>query len=86
MVRVLVTGFEPFGGSDVNVSMDVVNALTDSMVLEDPWSTLRPSSKPVSVEVERLMLSVDSAGSMAVANRIASGETWDAVLHLGVCG
>ena len=56
MVRVLVTGFEPFGGSDVNVSMDVVNALTDSMVLEDPWSTLRPSSKPVSVEVERLML------------------------------
>ena len=86
MVRVLLTGFEPFGGSDVNVSMDVVNALTDSMVLEDPWSTLRASSEPVTVEVERLVLSVDSAGSMAVAERIASGETWDAVLHLGVCG
>lgn len=86
MVRVLLTGFEPFGGSDVNVSMDVVNALTDAMVVEDPWSTLRASSQPISVEVERLVLSVDAAGSMAVANRISSGETWDAVLHLGVCG
>jgi 8-oxo-dGTP diphosphatase len=86
VVRVLLTGFEPFGGSDVNVSMDVVNALTDSLVLEDPWSTVRTSSKPISVELERLVLSVDSAGSMVVANRIASGETWDAVLHLGVCG
>ena len=86
MVRVLLTGFEPFGGSDVNVSMDVVNALTDAMVVEDPWSALRASSKPVPVELERLVLSVDTAGSMTVANRIASGETWDAVLHLGVCG
>ena len=86
MVRVLLTGFEPFGGSDVNISMDVVNALSDAMLVDDPWSALRESPKPVSVELERLVLSVDKAGSMTVANRIASGETWDAVLHLGVCG
>ena len=86
MVRVLLTGFEPFGGSDVNVSMDVVAALPDTMVIDDPWSALRALSKPVNVELERLVLSVDEAGSMTVANRIASGEAWDAVLHLGVCG
>lgn len=86
MVRVLLTGFEPFGGSNVNVSMDVVNTLPDTMVVDDPWSALRALSKPMNVELERLVLSVDTAGSMTVANRIASGESWDAVLHLGVCG
>ena len=86
MVRVLLTGFEPFGGSEVNISMDIVNALTDTLVVEDPWSALRALSKPMNVELERLVLSVDKAGSMTVANRIASGASWDAVLHLGVCG
>ena len=70
----------------MNVSMDVVNTLPDTMVVDDPWSALRALSKPMNVELERLVLSVDTAGSMTVANRIASGESWDAVLHLGVCG
>ena len=85
--RLLVTGFEPFGGAEVNISQDVLSALQSETILNDPWAHLRSSpSSPVKVELERLVLSVDEAGSLHVAKRLAAGESWDAILHLGVCG
>ena len=86
MVGILLTGFEPFGGSDVNVSMDVVNAFEKRILIEDPWKDLGPSRPSLAVDVERSILSVDREGSLKVAKRIDNGESWSAILHLGVCG
>ena len=87
MKRILLTGFEPFGGASVNVSQDVVNLIPSELVLDDPWKDFRqtPSNK-VHVEMERTVLTVDEQGSMAIAERIQSGNVWDAIVHLGVCG
>jgi 8-oxo-dGTP diphosphatase len=86
VVGILLTGFEPFGGSDVNVSMDVVNAFEKQILVEDPWNDFALSRPPLTVDVERSILSVDRDGSLNVAKRIEKGETWSAILHLGVCG
>jgi 8-oxo-dGTP diphosphatase len=86
VVGILLTGFEPFGGSDVNVSMDVVNAFEKRILIEDPWKDLGPSRPSLAVDVERSILSVDREGSLKVAKRIDNGESWSAILHLGVCG
>lgn len=87
MKRILLTGFEPFDGASVNVSQDVVNLMPSELVLDDPWKELRQTpSKSVHVELERTVLTVDEQGSMAVAERLQSGEVWDAIVHLGVCG
>ena len=85
--RLLVTGFEPFGGADVNVSQDVLSALQSKVSAADPWAHLRPSPiDPIEVELERIVLSVDEVGSLHVAKRLQAGDSWDAILHLGVCG
>jgi len=85
--RILVTGFEPFGGSEVNVSKDVVDLLPSSLVLDDPWAEIRSSPlNSKEVELETCILSVDQKGSQTVSQRIQRGERWDAILHVGVCG
>lgn len=85
--RLLLTGFEPFGGSEVNVSQDIVHATPPVMMLGDPWQEVRQNpSAEVEVEIERVVLPVDQAGSLAVAQRLLSGESWDGIVHLGVCG
>ncbi len=86
MVRILLTGFEPFGGSNVNVSKDVVDAFEERILVEDPWKDFALSRPSLPVDVERSILSVDRAGSLKVAKRIENGESWSAILHLGVCG
>ena len=86
MVGILLTGFEPFGGSDVNVSMDVVNAFEKQILVEDPWNDFALSRPSLTVDVERSILSVDSDGSLNVSKRIEKGESWSAILHLCVCG
>ncbi len=85
--RILVTGFEPFGASNVNVSQDAVLALEESMLYEDPWSSQReiPDAK-IHTLLEREILTVDQKGSLRTAQRIAKGEQWDGILHIGVCG
>ena len=85
--RLLLTGFEPFGGSDVNVSQDLVHAIASVMLLGDPWKEVRhTSSAEVEVEIEGVVLPVDKEGSLATARRLLSGESWDGIVHLGVCG
>lgn len=87
MKRILVTGFEPFGGSNVNVSQDIVQELAQSMQLDDPWAGQRESpDAPMLTLLEREILTVDQEGSQRTAQRIGSGEVWDGILHIGVCG
>ena len=87
MKRILVTGFEPFGASSVNVSQDAVLALEESLFCDDPWSSQRqlPDAK-IHMFLEREILTVDEKGSLRTAQKIANGEQWDGILHIGVCG
>lgn len=78
--RVLVTGFEPFGGHSTNISQTVALSLSGDRTVVCPWT-----DAPVRVEVEVSILSVDDFGADATAQRIRNGERWDAILHLGLC-
>lgn len=78
--RVLLTGFEPFGGHSVNISQDVAHRLAGMCELPVYGSD---DMLPVSIEVD--VLTVDEAGARRVADRLDRGERWDAVLHLGLC-
>ena len=65
MVRILVTGFEPFGGHSENISGQIVNALPSQLLLDDPWSSLREYAKEsLEVTLETRVLPVDEAGSL----------------------
>ncbi len=77
---VLVTGFEPFGGHTKNVSAEVARQLSDLTEVVHPWTG---TSVPVSVTMD--VLSVDRSGACKTAARIRNGETYDAILHLGLC-
>ena len=60
MVRILVTGFEPFGGHSENISAQIVNALPSQLLLDDPWSGLREYAKEsLEVTLETRVLNVD---------------------------
>ena len=78
--RVLVTGFEPFGGHNTNISQTVALRLSGDRTVVCPWT-----DTSVRVEVEVSILSVDDLGADATAQRIRNGERWDAILHLGLC-
>lgn len=86
MVRILVTGFEPFGEHLENISSQIVEVLPQQLVLDDPWSALRETKKQsLHATVETRILTVDEAGSLEVSNAIGEGMKWDAILHLGLC-
>ncbi len=78
--RVLVTGFEPFGGHDTNVSQTVALRLNGARTVVCPWT-----DASVKLEVDVAILPVDDSGAEATAQRIRNGERWDAILHLGLC-
>ena len=78
--HVLVTGFEPFGEHDFNISEAVARCFSGEKELFNPWT-----GESVLVEAEFCILTVDEAGSLHIAQRLADGERWDAILHLGLC-
>ena len=78
--KVLVTGFEPFGGHPENISQDVAQRFMAVETVQDPWT-----GEVLPVACETAILSVDAAGSMDIAGRLEDGESWDAILHLGLC-
>ena len=41
MMRVLLTGFEPFGDNTENVSSKILDAIDAELILTDPWASLR---------------------------------------------
>lgn len=79
-MRVLVTGFEPFGGHATNVSQTVAKHFDGVRSIPCPWTR-----QSFEVDVEFDVLSVDKDGAAVTAHRIRGGERWDAVLHLGLC-
>lgn len=71
-MRILVTAFEPFGGSDRNPTMEIAGVIGAAM----PWVTTRVL--PVVTGVGQ--------GSAWSAVQPMLQESWDAVLHLGESG
>ena len=86
MRRVLVTGFEPFGNHNSNISKDVLAKVPEIVTVFDPWSGLRNATlQGQEIYVEKIILTVDNDGSNAIAKRLDEGEIWDAIIHLGLC-
>jgi len=86
MVRILVTGFEPFGGHLRNISSELVEALPDHLLLNDPWADIREHSvEPLDASIETRILTVDQPGSIETSTLIQQGMEWDAILHVGLC-
>jgi pyrrolidone-carboxylate peptidase/8-oxo-dGTP pyrophosphatase MutT (NUDIX family) len=79
-LKVLVTGFEPFGNHVHNISAEVALLLAGPQTLADPWT-----GEELSLLCETTVLTVDVEGSMETSNRWTAGERWDAILHLGLC-
>ena len=78
-MKVLVTGFEPFGGHETNISQLVVSRMAGARTLMCPWT-----NEPLRVSVEVDVLPVDSTGAQRTAGRLHKGERWDAILHVGL--
>ena len=86
MAHVLVTGFEPFGNNERNISMEVLASLPMSFICPDPWSRLRARElEPIHVTLDTMVLTVDEKGSTTVSNLLSSGKEWDLIVHLGLC-
>ena len=86
MRRVLVTGFEPFEGSEHNISGEIAQHLdgaTEVVELGVSPAQQGAESRAVEVRWECRVLSVDEEGSREVADLLADGEEWDAILQLG---
>lgn len=68
-MRILLTAFEPFGGSDRNPTIEIIRSIRESM----PW--ISTAVLPV--------VTGSSAGSAWAALQPMLDEPWDAVVHLG---
>ena len=68
-MRILVTAFEPFGGSDRNPTMEIVGSIGASM----PW---------VSTVVLPVVTGVEPGSAWSVVQPMLQ-ESWDVVMHLG---
>ena len=53
ILNVLVTGFQPFGQHEKNISEDTVLGLNDNYQLDDPWASKRNTTSLVEVSVEK---------------------------------
>ena len=86
MARILVTGFEPFGDHNSNISMDILENVPENVTISDPWHNSRDRTLPnQQIVIEKMILTVDNDGSNTIANRLDQGEIWDAIIHLGLC-
>lgn len=82
--RVLITGFEPFGGYDYNPSGDVAAALAGTCM--NYTYTKKEAIVNVYTCFDGWVLPVDHEGSSTVSKMLYSGQAfpYDAVLHLGL--
>ena len=87
MPRILLTGFEPFGENTTNVSQEILERIESEFVITDPWSDFRPKSidDVARVTVEKILLKVDESGSNIVAKKLENDESWDVIIHMGLC-
>ena len=84
ILNVLVTGFQPFGQHEKNISEDTVLGLNDNYQLDDPWASKRNTTSLVEVSVEKKILTVDLEGSKYCAEKINQGQRYDAIIHVGL--
>ena len=86
MRRILVTGFEVFSQHKTNISQDIISTLDEKIIVDDPWYKSRAYKlDAVEIELERKILTVDSFGSRNISERLGQGESWDAIIHMGLC-
>ena len=79
--RILVTGYGPFGTHNTNPSQEVALRLKGMHQVCD--SSGRVTQE---FEITSRILSVDHSGATETSKAILSGERWDAILHIGLCG
>ena len=88
--RVLVTGFEPFGGLSENISWKIAKSLggTSSVVNLGPRESgsRQALHRSICIEWVAELLSVDEVGSRTIAEMINSGslDEFSAIIHLGL--
>ena len=86
MRRILVTGFEVFSNHSSNISQDLILSLPEKILIDDPWKESRNYVlESIEIELEKEILTVDFNGSKRTSKRLESGESWDAIIHLGLC-
>ena len=88
MGRILLTGFEPFGTNETNVSQMILKQIESRLTIQDPWHDCRSSvsgNGSMEVYLEKQLLTVDEVGSRLTAKRLDSGDTWDLIIHMGLC-
>ena len=88
--RILLTGFEPFGGLSENISWQIAEFLggTSSIVELGPRESGSGQAlhRSICVEWVAQRLSVDEAGSRTIAEMISTGglDEFSAIIHLGL--
>ena len=68
--RILVTGFTAFSTHSANISQSIMEEISNSGL--------------DGLDVETMLLTVDAAGSKAVARELSAGAEFRAILHLGL--
>ncbi|MDP6742624.1 MAG: NUDIX domain-containing protein [Candidatus Thalassarchaeaceae archaeon] len=85
-VEVWLTGFEPFGGHDDNISQiisEVLDGFQDTISLGDASGPYAAEFRESEVEIKAETLSVDEVGTNVIAKRLLS-KAPQAVIHLGL--
>ena len=73
MARILLTGFEPFGDNQENVSEKILDIIESTIIISDPWHDSRGTNisyAKIDVTIEKQLLTVDKPGSVLVSDRI----------------
>jgi len=85
MVKVLLTGFQPFAQHQTNISWQVAKSFPNSITLSDPWANNRGKQiDDLKVSVDSIELSVDLSGSKVVSELLNNGGKYDAIIHIGL--
>ena len=84
--EVLLTGFEPFGGHEHNISEQIATHLADSVHTVDLGEAFKPYAAEVRVSevcFTTQTLSVDEVGSRTIAESLNDAAEFEAIIHLG---
>ncbi|MDP6099097.1 MAG: NUDIX domain-containing protein [Candidatus Thalassarchaeaceae archaeon] len=85
-VEVWLTGFEPFGGHDENISQiiaEMLDGFQDTIYLGDASGPYAAENRESEVEIKAETLTVDQSGTKVIAKRLNS-QAPQAVVHLGM--
>ena len=88
-VEVWLTGYEPFGEHQTNISQQIAESLADfnGVISIGPSSgPMVAESREIEVEIKSQILTVDKAGSELIASSIAESDAVlpQAIIHLGL--